>query len=130
MMDDPDAALVKGVAAGDEDAMRAMVKLKLPRLLALATRMLGDPMEAEDVAQETFLRIWKHAGGWRQGKAKFDTWAHRVAINLCHDRLRRRREILVADPPDIVDESPLPDAGLLSDEIEGRLVERALQTVA
>jgi RNA polymerase sigma-70 factor (ECF subfamily) len=110
--------------------MRAIVARKLPRYLALATRMLGDPAEAEDVAQETFLRIWKHAGGWRQGRARFDTWAHRVAMNLCYDRLRKRRDVLMAEPPDQMDDGPLPDAGLTGAEADGRRVERALQAIA
>lgn len=130
MKDDPDADLVRRVAAGEPAAMRAMVAAKLPRLLALATRMLGDRAEAEDVAQETFLRIWKYAGTWRQGRAKFDTWTHRVALNLCHDRLRRRKEIAMADPPEIADTAPLPDAGLGAEEAERRRVERALQAIA
>ncbi|MCJ9674163.1 MULTISPECIES: RNA polymerase sigma factor [Neorhizobium] len=130
MMDDPDADLVEGIASGDPQAMRKMVAAKLPRILLVATRMLGDKGEAEDVAQETFLRIWKHAGGWRQGRAKFDTWAHRVVLNLCYDRLRRRRDILVAEAPEMVDHGPLPDAGLLSDDRDGETVQRALQSLA
>ncbi len=60
---DPDEDLVRRIGTGDPVAVRAMVARKLPRLLALATRMLGDPAEAEDVAQETFVRIWRHATG-------------------------------------------------------------------
>lgn len=129
-MDDPDAYLVAGIAAGDPQAMRKIVSAKLPRLLMLANRMLGDATEAEDVAQETFLRIWKHAGGWRQGRAKFDTWTHRVVLNLCYDRLRRRKEILVAEPPEMIDQSPLPDAALLSDDLNPQAVQQALQNIA
>ncbi len=103
MVSDPDAKLVADVAAGDVRAMRALVEAKLPRIMALASRMLGDPVEAEDVAQETFLRIWKQAGTWRQGAARFDTWIHRVALNLCYDRLRKRRELSVAQPSDLAD---------------------------
>ena len=130
MIDDPDTELVKRVAAGDAVAMRAMVARKLPRLLALANRMLADPAEAEDVVQETFLRIWKHAGGWRQGRARFDTWAHHVTINLCYDQLRKRRDVLMAEPPEQVDEAPLPDAGLTGREAESRRVNKALQALA
>ena len=60
--------LVARVGARDASAVRMLVARKLPRLLALATRMLGDRTEAEDVAQETFLRIWKQAPGWREGE--------------------------------------------------------------
>lgn len=125
---DPDADLVRRVAVGEPAAMREMVASKLPRLLALANRMLADRAEAEDVAQETFLRIWKHAGTWRQGGAKFDTWAHRVALNLCYDRLRKKREVLTDTLPDQVDTGPLPDAGLI--EGDGVRVERALQRLS
>jgi len=87
---DPDAELVARVGAQDPAAVRMLVSRKLPRLLALATRMLGDRMEAEDVAQEAFVRIWKQAPHWGEGEARFDTWIHRVALNLCYDRLRGR----------------------------------------
>ncbi|RWX81092.1 RNA polymerase sigma factor [Neorhizobium lilium] len=130
MIEDPDGELVKGVAAGDPAAMRTMVARKLPRFLALANRMLADPAEAEDVVQETFLRIWKHAGGWRQGRARFDTWAHRVTINLCYDRLRKRRDVLMAEPPEQMDQAPLPDAGLTGREAESRRVDKALLGLA
>lgn len=124
---DPDEDLVRRIGTGDPVAVRAMVARKLPRLLALATRMLGDPAEAEDVAQETFVRIWRHAAGWRRGQARFDSWIHRVALNLCYDRLRKRREWVTDDLPEQVDEAPLPDA-LPADE-ENR-VATALQRVA
>jgi RNA polymerase sigma factor (sigma-70 family) len=109
---DPDAALLAGVAQADAAAVRALVARKLPRLLALATRMLGDRMEAEDVAQEAFVRIWKHAPRWRAGEARFDTWLHRVALNLCYDRLRASRDEPVDELPDSIDPAAPPDARL------------------
>ncbi|MBZ9850144.1 RNA polymerase sigma factor [Mesorhizobium sp. CA14] len=124
---DPDEELVRRIGAGDPAAVQAMVARKLPRILALATRMLGDPAEAEDVAQETFVRIWRHASGWRQGHARFDTWIHRVALNLCYDRLRRRRERTIDELPEVADEAPLPDAMPGDEE---RKVNQALQRIA
>jgi RNA polymerase sigma factor (sigma-70 family) len=113
---DPDAELLVQVGRQDPAAVRSLVARKLPRLLALAMRMLGDRMEAEDVAQEVFVRIWKQASRWREGDAKFDTWMHRVALNLCYDRLRGRREDPREDPhdgmPDAVDPAATPDAQL------------------
>ncbi|WP_175689916.1 RNA polymerase sigma factor [Burkholderia anthina] len=107
---DPDAELVARVGARDASAVRVLVARKLPRLLALATRMLGDRTEAEDVAQETFLRIWHHAPRWREGEARFDTWLHRVVLNLCYDRLRGRREEPVDTLPEVPDTQPEPAA--------------------
>lgn len=118
---DPDQALVAGIARGDPAAVRAFVSAKLPRMTALAGRMLGDAAEAEDVAQEVFLRAWKQASTWRPGAARFDTWMHRVAMNLCYDRLRRRRERPTDAPPERADDGPAPDAGLLSAETAARV---------
>jgi RNA polymerase sigma-70 factor (ECF subfamily) len=98
-MVDPDAELVRNAGAGDARAAEALVRRHLPRMVGLARRMLNDASEAEDVAQEVFLRVWREAPRWRPGAAKFETWMHRVALNLCYDRLRRRRE------------KPDPDAG-------------------
>ena len=88
-MRDPDEDLVQRVGAGDKRAAAELVRRHLPRMVGLARRMLGDAAEAEDVGQEVFLRVWKHAQSWKPGQAKFETWMHRVAINLCLDRLRR-----------------------------------------
>ncbi|WP_303703074.1 MULTISPECIES: RNA polymerase sigma factor [Brevundimonas] len=122
---DPDEDLVKRVGAGDPAAVQAMVARKLPRMLSLAQRMLGDAAEAEDVAQEAMLRAWKQAPRWTPGQARFDTWLHRVALNLCYDRLRRRREIATDVMPDHVDDGPAPDRGLLAAET-GAQVQAAL----
>jgi RNA polymerase sigma-70 factor, ECF subfamily len=79
--------------------------------------MLADPMEAEDVAQEVFLRVWREAPRWKPGAAKFETWMHRVALNLCYDRLRRRREVPDADAGlTLADPSPLPSDALLAQQ--------------
>lgn len=124
-MGDPDEALLARVAEGDPAAIRALLGRKLPRVLGLAQRMLNDPAEAEDVAQETFLRVWRQAPKWRPGQARFDTWLHRVALNLCYDRLRRRREIPTDDPPQVPDDGPAPDRGLEAQDT-GRRVGEAL----
>jgi RNA polymerase sigma factor (sigma-70 family) len=107
-MIDPDAELVRNAGAGDAQAASALVRKHLPRMIALARRMLNDAAEAEDVGQEVFLRVWREAPRWKPGGAKFETWMHRVALNQCYDRLRRRRE--KADPDaglNVADAAPL-----------------------
>ncbi len=111
---DPDAELIPRVGRGDPAAVQALVARKLSRMLSLARRMLGDPVEAEDVAQEVFVRAWKQARTWTPGAGKFDTWMHRVALNLCYDRLRRRREDVMAEPPEQADPAPGAEAGLMA----------------
>ncbi len=91
-MNDPDGDLISRIAVGEAGAAEQLVRRHVKRIHALAQRMLNDAHEAEDVTQEVFLRCWRAAPRWRPGQAKFETWMHRVAINLCYDRLRRRRE--------------------------------------
>nr|WP_314582484.1 RNA polymerase sigma factor [uncultured Pseudomonas sp.] len=112
---DPDVDLLARIGNNEPQAVEEMVSRKLPRLLALAGRLLGDAEEARDVAQESFLRVWNNAANWRSGQARFDTWLHRVALNLCYDRLRSRKE----QPRDeglqqieIIDNAPTPDEHL------------------
>lgn len=126
--DDPDLDLVVRAGRGDPAAVQALVARKLPRVLTLATRVLSDPAEAEDVAQETFLRVWRQAPRWKPGGAKFDTWMHTVALNLCRDRLRRRRETPTDEPPDLVDPGSGAEAGLMGQQRAAR-VEAAVQTL-
>jgi len=100
---DPDENLLERIGRGDMAAVSILVSRKLPKLLSLARRMLNDTAEAEDVAQETLMRTWKQAKVWVPGRARIDTWMHRVALNLCYDRLRRRWDSVSTDDVEIVD---------------------------
>lgn len=105
-----DEVLIARFAAGDQGAARALASRHTPRVLGLAMKMLRDNAEAEDVAQEAMLRLWKIAPDWRAGEAKVSTWLHRITSNLCIDRLRRKKRNGppledVAEPPD-----PAPSA--------------------
>lgn len=126
--EDPDGDLVRRVGEGDDRAVEALVARKLPRMHALAWRLLGDRGEAEDVVQELFVRVWRQAPKWQPGAARFDTWMHRVALNLCTDRLRRRREAPLPEGWDAPDPAPGADVKLAEAEAGAR-VERALQAL-
>ncbi len=86
-----DDELARRIAAGEVGAWRDLRNSHLGAITGYAWHMLGDRAEAEDVAQETFIRFMKKAPGWRPGAARLRTWLLRVAINLCLDRLRARR---------------------------------------
>jgi RNA polymerase sigma-70 factor (ECF subfamily) len=93
-------------ARGDAEAARVLTGRHLGRVYGFAARLLGDRAEAEDVAQEAMVRLWRIAGQWRSGEAQLSTWLYRVTLNLCTDRQRsaRRRPTealdLVAEPAD------------------------------
>lgn len=126
VIEDPDGELIVRVAAGDRMAARAIMTRHLPKIMNLGRRMLGDQSEAEDVAQEVFIRLWTHAARWQPGQAKFETWLHRVAMNLCYDRLRRRPTAALEEVPDPVDTQPGPAAALYQSQVAAA-VNAALQ---
>lgn len=125
---DPDGDLVVRIAAGDHAAARALLARHLPRILNLGRRMLGNQAEAEDVAQEVFLRVWTHASRWQPGAAKFETWLHRVAINLCYDQLRKKRTTNIEAIAEPVDPAPGPAATLFLSQL-GAAVDSALNAL-
>ncbi len=85
-----DARLVKLARKGDQIAFAELVDLYKDRLFHLGYRMLSNRHEAEDVVQETFLRVYKNWSRYDE-KQKFSTWIYRIATNLCIDRLRKRK---------------------------------------
>jgi RNA polymerase sigma-70 factor (ECF subfamily) len=92
-----DAALVAAAAQGDAAAFRTLVDRHLAGVLAVARRMLRDDAEAEDVAQEAMLRLWRSADGLEVGPPGLRPWLRRVVSNLCVDRMRSGKRLTVTD---------------------------------
>ena len=105
-----DESLLAGVAAGDADAMTALVRRYQRRVYGLARTVLGDPGAAEDVAQEAFVRLWRHAEAYDARRAPVATWLLTITRNLAIDALRLRR----AEPTDpaVLLALALPDESL------------------
>lgn len=116
--------LIQLVASGDVRAYRQLVERHLRGIHAFAHRMLASRAEAEEVSQETFLRLWEHAGRYVPS-AKPSTWIYRIAHNLCVDRLRRRREPSSGVAPDELPGSERP-SGLFQERQVADAVQRAL----
>lgn len=126
-----DAELVGGVAQGDEDALRALFERHGGAVAALAHRMLGDRQEAEEILQDTFLRLHRHAGDFDGGRAALRTYLYAIARNLCLSRLRARssRPVKAADrdPHDVAFQSAV---GSQDDPLPAIVVRSALARLA
>jgi len=90
MSDDADAGLIDRLVLRDERAFTALVKAYERRVFALVLRMIGNPAEAEDLAQEVFVQVFKAIGTFRR-ESKLSTWIYRIAINLCKNRSKYLR---------------------------------------
>lgn len=84
-----DAALLARHVAGDRDAFAQLVRRHRDRLWAIALRTAGDPEEAADAVQDALLAAFRKAGTFR-GDSAVTTWLHRIVVNACLDRVRRR----------------------------------------
>jgi RNA polymerase sigma-70 factor (ECF subfamily) len=82
--------LAKLSRGGDRHAFAELVELYKDKIFHLGYRMLNQKQEAEDVVQETFLRVYKNLDRYDENQ-KFSTWIYRIATNLCIDRLRKRK---------------------------------------
>jgi RNA polymerase sigma-70 factor (ECF subfamily) len=116
--------LVARAGKGDADAFAGLVRAHAPYVYNLALRLLQDPQEAEDLAQETFLRAWRALPRFR-AEARFATWLYRIATNLCYNRLPVLKAELKALDPDegvpIPDEREYVSHAVLSDELQAHL---------
>ena len=108
MADDrSDDDLLAALAAGDRGALAALMTRHLPDVLALAQRMTGNRDDADEVAQDAFVRVWRSAHRWRaDGAARFSTWLYRVVVNLCIDRRRKGTMVPLEDAEVPVDPAP------------------------
>jgi RNA polymerase sigma-70 factor (ECF subfamily) len=112
---------MRAIAAGDAAAFARLIDREAPRLVRFARGILGSLDEAEDVVQDTLVRLLENAARWRP-EARIGTWLHRVCYNCAIDRLRRRRGFLDESALEAVaDEGELADAALVRDERLGSL---------
>lgn len=81
---------IKQVLKGDQNAFADIVNLYQHKLYQICYRMLGNKQEAEDIAQEAFVRAYTNLHTFDQ-KRKFSTWLFRIATNLCIDRIRKKK---------------------------------------
>ncbi len=83
--------LVRLAQKGDTNAFEQLVEMHSARIYSIALRMVGNPSDAEDLAQEAFLRIWRGLEGFNM-ESRFSTWAYRLTTNVCIDHLRKEKK--------------------------------------
>ena len=123
---DEDSELLDKLATGDEVAFRTLVERHIDRAYAIALRIVGNAADAEDVVQDTMLKIWSHRGRWQHGRAKFSTWLYRVVSNRCIDLRRKPRTENVDVVPEVADTQLDASTVIERNEI-GNLLELAMQ---
>jgi RNA polymerase sigma-70 factor (ECF subfamily) len=130
-MPQTDAATVALAREGDCDAFRALVERHSRAVYRLAHRMTGNPSDAEDVVQETFLKAYKQLGRF-ESRANFGTWLHRIAVNCSIDLIRSRPhresghdtadlEDMGAGDVDVHAAQKTPERLMLSTEVQDRI---------
>ena len=101
-----DNALLVAYANGTQEAARVLTERLTAKVFAQAYHILRNRADAEDVTQETFVRLWRIAPDWKQDQAQVTTWLYRVVANLCTDRLRKTRTAPLDELPEPADPSP------------------------
>jgi len=100
---DLDYALLRRLARGEDAALTELVRRHQQRVYQIAYRLLRDPLEAEDAAQEVFIKVYENAHRFKP-KASVAAWLHRITANHCLNQLRRRR------PQESLDQEDAPAA--------------------
>jgi RNA polymerase sigma-70 factor, ECF subfamily len=104
-----DEQLLARTAAGDQRAFRPLIARHMGRAIRLAQTIIGNASDADDIAQDAFLRVWRQAGSFDPGIARFTTWLHRIVVNLAIDRTRRPR----AESIELAEDVPSDEPGAL-----------------
>jgi RNA polymerase sigma-70 factor (ECF subfamily) len=128
-MPQTDAAAVAMARDGDSEAFRGLMERHSRAVYRLAHRMTGNPQDAEDVVQETFLKAYRQLGRF-ESRANFSTWLHRIAVNCSIDLIRgRKHQETGHDASDLdhlepTDDHPVaasPERLMLSHEVQERV---------
>lgn len=127
--DAEDVRLMGLMGRGDTQALERLIERHQGLVLGTVGRMLGNIGDAEDIAQQVFIRVWKSAARYTPS-AKFTTWLLKITRNLVFNEMRRRKRhaLLPLQANSEGDERPLPDdrastpdATLLEGELEGAI---------
>lgn len=94
----PDDQLMLMVCNANHEAFAVLVQRHTQKYFSLAFRSLQSKVDAEDVVQDAFIKLWQKPNSWSSDKSQFTTWFYRVILNACHDHLRRNKRWLQVEP--------------------------------
>lgn len=95
--------LLAAYANGEQNAAKILTDRLMKTVYNQAYHMLRNSADAEDITQESFMRLWRIAPNWIKDKAKISTWLYRVNYNLCIDKLRQRKHTNIDEVPEPID---------------------------
>ncbi|RAI38496.1 RNA polymerase subunit sigma [Rhodoplanes roseus] len=123
--DEADEALVGRVAGGDRRAFGRLMERHMGLAIRVAQKVAGSAADADDIAQEAFLRVWTRAGSFDPARARFTTWLYRIVVNLAIDQRRRPAHAEIDAAGEIAASDPEP-LGVLVAREERRAVDTAV----
>ena len=126
MVEIDDETLLAGIAAGSERAFEQFLLRHVDSIHGYTLRLTGSRDDADELTQETFLRVWQRAGSYQPGRVQVTTWLHTIAHHLCVDRWRKP----AAEPHEDTDHVPDPAAGPARELERSRLAARLDQALA
>lgn len=125
-----DEDLMLRIGDGDQTAYGMLVDRHLSLNLGYATKLLGNPAEAEEVMQEAFIRVWKHACRWDPArKTKFTTWFYRVVTNLCYDVGRKRKPQVKVEVLDNIPSNEISADNVIAVDQRSQKIKGALEDI-
>lgn len=124
-----DESLMALVARRDQRAFRTLMERHMARTIALAERVVGGNVDADDIGQDAFLRVWNHASRYDPRAGRFTTWLYRIVLNLAIDRKRKPRHDEIDKAADVAAEGPDQVARLIADE-QQVAVENAMKALS
>lgn len=124
-----DTQLIHRIVQGDQNAYDQLVYRHLDRIVAFVHRLTGSREDAEEIAQEVFLRAWQTAAQWEERGIAYSTWLHRVTLNACHDRWRRNQPAMETLDESLKCSDPLPEEQAMQ-QSQVALIGRAIQQLS
>jgi RNA polymerase sigma-70 factor (ECF subfamily) len=124
-----DDTLMQQVADGSREAFEVLTRRHMRRALAVAQGVVGNPNDADEIAQEAFMRVWQYADRWMPGRARFTTWLHKIVLNLSIDRRRKPQWVAIEAAGELPDDNAFPATDLIARKEHQTAVFRALEKI-